>query len=153
MAMDYGDATAANCVLDSSGKRCDTGASAVRAATAINQQYGVPLSRVMVMVTPMIGGNDQVDEVFTIADVTTLVNFARQNGLGGVHFLSLDCAFVSELGFQNLQHVRFGGHAGFLKGLRCCCRRAAHSAALPGHLACRLARRIAVSRAAALAGR
>jgi chitinase len=88
MTMDYGDATAANCVLDSTGKACDMGASAVRAATAINQQYGVPLSRVMV--TPMIGGNDVVDEVFTIADVTTLVNFARQNGLGGVHFWSLD---------------------------------------------------------------
>jgi chitinase len=45
MAMDYGSAVASDCVLDATGKKCDMGASAVRAATAINEQYGVPFSR------------------------------------------------------------------------------------------------------------
>jgi chitinase len=58
------------------------------------------------MATPMIGGNDVVEEVLPIADVTTLVNFARQNGLGGIHFWSLDHKDCAPGSFQHLQHVR-----------------------------------------------
>ncbi|MEK7523403.1 MAG: S-layer homology domain-containing protein [Patescibacteria group bacterium] len=36
--------------------------------------------KAMVGVTPMIGANDVAPEVFTLADATTLLNFANQNG-------------------------------------------------------------------------
>ncbi len=87
MAMDYGDAKASNCVLGSNGK-CDMGLSAVQAATSLHNQHNIPYSQIEL--TPMIGGNDVQDETFTLADVTTVTNFAKQSGLGGLHHWSID---------------------------------------------------------------
>ena len=87
MAMDYGSPAGGNCMLKSDGS-CDMGASAVQSAVSLHNQYGVPYKQIEV--TPMIGGNDSANETFSIADVTTLVNFAQQNGLAGIHHWSFD---------------------------------------------------------------
>jgi len=85
--MDYGSAIASNCTLGSNGK-CDMGKSAIASATSLHNYWGVPYSQIEV--TPMIGGNDATDETFSIADVTTLSNWAKTNKISGIHFWSLD---------------------------------------------------------------
>jgi len=87
MAMDYGSAIASNCTLNSSGK-CNMGQSAIQSAVNLHNYWGVPYSQIEI--TPMIGGNDATDETFSIADVTTLSNWAKANGISGIHFWSLD---------------------------------------------------------------
>ena len=87
MAMDYGSAIASNCTLNSSGK-CDMGKSAIQSAVNLHNYWGVPYSQIEI--TPMIGGNDATDEVFTIANVDTLSSWAKANGIAGIHFWSLD---------------------------------------------------------------
>ena len=87
MAMDYGSAIASNCTLGSSGK-CDMAQSAINSAVNLHNYWGVPYNQIEV--TPMIGGNDATDEVFTIANVDTLSAWAKANGLAGIHFWSLD---------------------------------------------------------------
>ena len=87
MAMDYGSAIASNCTLNSSGK-CDMGKSAIQSAVNLHNYWGVPYSQIEI--TPMIGGNDATDETFSIADVTTLSNWVKANGVSGIHFWSLD---------------------------------------------------------------
>ena len=62
--------------------------SANAAAVSLHNSYNVPYNQIEL--TPMIGGNDTTDEVFSIANVTTMSNFALQNGLAGIHFWSLD---------------------------------------------------------------
>jgi len=87
MAMDYGSAIASNCTLNASGK-CDMGKSAIQSAVNLHNYWGVPYSQIEI--TPMIGGNDATDETFSIADVTTLSNWVKANGVSGIHFWSLD---------------------------------------------------------------
>jgi hypothetical protein len=86
MVMDYGEARRGNCVLD--GAVCDMGRSAIQAARNLRDRFGVPLARVEL--TPMIGVNDVVSNVFTLDDARTVARFAREAGLAGVHFWSLD---------------------------------------------------------------
>ena len=86
MAMDYGSAQAANCVV--SGNACQMGQSAIQAAMNLHDHWGVPYAKIEL--TPMIGGNDVVDEVFSLADVATVSAWATANGLAGVHFWSFD---------------------------------------------------------------
>jgi hypothetical protein len=87
MAMDYGSPAGGNCMTKSDGS-CDMGASAVQSAIDLHTQYNLPYKQIEV--TPMIGGNDSANETFSIADVATLVNFAQQNGLAGIHYWSFD---------------------------------------------------------------
>lgn len=86
MTMDFGRATAANCVL--SGSTCEMGKSSIQAVTNLEHTYGIAPSKIEV--TPMIGVNDASDEVFTLADVDTLSAYAKANGLAGIHYWSLD---------------------------------------------------------------
>jgi hypothetical protein len=86
MVMDYGEATLRNCVV--SAGVCDMGQSAIQAARNLNARLGVPMSRIEL--TPMIGVNDVVANVFTLEDARVLARFARESGVGGVHFWSLD---------------------------------------------------------------
>jgi hypothetical protein len=86
MTMDFGRATAANCVL--SGSTCQMGKSSIQAVTNLQHTYGIASSKIEV--TPMIGVNDTTDEVFTLADVDTLSAYAKANGLAGIHYWSLD---------------------------------------------------------------
>ncbi|MET9926292.1 MULTISPECIES: cellulose binding domain-containing protein [unclassified Streptomyces] len=77
MAMDYGPAYSD-----------DMGAYAIQAATATQAQIkGVlGLSEAAawqaVAVTPMIGVNDVVTEIFTVEDATQVVKFAQEKGIG-----------------------------------------------------------------------
>jgi len=87
MAMDYGSAISSNCVLNSNNL-CDMGASAVAAAISLNSSYQVPFNQIEL--TPMIGGNDTTNEIFTLANAATVSAFAVQNKLAGVHFWSFD---------------------------------------------------------------
>ena len=84
--MDYGSTTAGNCAVVNGS--CDMAQSAINAATSVHNFYGVPYSHIEI--TPDIGQNDTQDEVFTLANVDTLSTWARANGLGGIHFWSLD---------------------------------------------------------------
>src|SRR5262249_15456944 len=80
MAMDYGDGAAP----DPSGKMATF---AEKAATATQGQvrsvFGLSDSAAWrkVALTPMIGVNDTSDEIFRVADATTLRTFARSKGL------------------------------------------------------------------------
>ncbi|MFB7174032.1 cellulose binding domain-containing protein [Streptomyces sp. NPDC056254] len=77
MAMDYGPAYSG-----------DMGQYAIQAATATQAQIKGVLGLSdaaawkAVAVTPMIGVNDVVSEVFTVADATQLVEFASAKGIG-----------------------------------------------------------------------
>jgi chitinase len=86
MVMDYGPASAAACVVKDG--RCDMAASAIQAARNLNAVHGVPMNRIAL--TPMIGVNDVVENVFTPEDATQLAQFARTQQLAGLHFWSLD---------------------------------------------------------------
>jgi chitinase len=87
MTMDYGSTTPVNCMIGADGS-CDMGESAIRAAVSLHDYYGVPYNQIEV--TPMIGGNDTIDETFKLADVDKLSSFAKQVGLAGIHFWSID---------------------------------------------------------------
>jgi chitinase len=86
MVMDYGDAKPGNCVVV--GGICDMGRSAIQAARNFHETYGVALSRIEL--TPMIGVNDVLANVFTLDDARVMARYVREQGLGGVHFWSLD---------------------------------------------------------------
>jgi len=86
MVMDYGEAIPRNCVV--SAGVCDMGRSAIQAARNMHVRYGLPMSRIEL--TPMIGVNDVVSNVFTLDDARLLAGFVRDHGLGGLHFWSLD---------------------------------------------------------------
>ncbi len=86
MAMDFGDSTAPN----PSGKM---GAYAIQSAQSVRAQIasvwtGLSTAQTwaMVGVTPMIGQNDQADEVFGLSDAQQLITFADQNHLGELAF-------------------------------------------------------------------
>ena len=86
MAMDFGDSAAPN----PAGKM---GAYAIEAAQSVRAQIAsvwTTLSTAqtwaMVGVTPMIGQNDEADEVFGISDAQQLITFAEQNHLAELAF-------------------------------------------------------------------
>lgn len=85
MVMNYGEAKPDNCVVEHD--HCDMAASAIQVAQNFSQEYGVPMGRIEL--TPMIGVNDVVDNVFTLDDARALTRFVRTNGLGGLHYWSL----------------------------------------------------------------
>jgi len=87
MTMDYGISSPQACVVAANG-RCDMGLSAIQAALNLHIFWGVPFDQIEI--TPMIGGNDTVDETFSLSDVVTVSRFAKQNQLAGLHFWSID---------------------------------------------------------------
>ncbi len=115
MTMDYGSAIAANCTLGSNGK-CDMAQSAIQAAIDLHTYYGTPYSQIEL--TPMIGGNDATDEIFTIANIATMSNFVKSNGLAGVHFWSLDRDMDCAPGYASATCNSYGsaGTWGFTNG-------------------------------------
>jgi chitinase len=86
MVMDYGEATARNCVVVAGV--CHMGRSAIQAARNLNERYGVPLDRIEL--TPMLGVNDVTSNIFTLDDARIVGRFVGESGLGGLHFWSLD---------------------------------------------------------------
>lgn len=97
MVMDYtasGHESASVCTLAAGTNLCEMGLSAIAAAQNLHNYWGVPYNQIEL--TPMIGGNDSYDEVFTIADAGTVSSFALANNLAGIHFWGFsrdkDCA-------------------------------------------------------------
>jgi hypothetical protein len=86
MTMDYGKASASNCVLVNGA--CEMGQSAIQAVQNLEHTYGIPAANIEV--TPMIGQNDTSGEITTVSDVDTITNYAVANGLAGLHYWSLD---------------------------------------------------------------
>lgn len=87
MAMDYGMASAFICEVGSSGL-CNMGQSAINAAERLHSTWGVPYTNIGL--TPMIGGNDQATNIFSIKDAATLTAYARRTGLGFIGYWSFD---------------------------------------------------------------
>lgn len=85
MVMNYGEAKSDNCVVEND--HCDMAASAIQVVQNFTREYGVPMRRIEL--TPMIGVNDLVDNVFTLDDARALARFVVTNGLGGLHYWSL----------------------------------------------------------------
>jgi hypothetical protein len=86
MAMDYGSTNPGNCVVVNG--KCDMAQSAMAAAENLHTAYGIPYNQIEV--TPMIGGNDTIDETFTLNNIATLAAYVRQKNLAGLHFWSFD---------------------------------------------------------------
>ncbi|WP_431030806.1 carbohydrate-binding protein [Plantibacter sp. RU18] len=86
MTMDYGTAAPNACVVVNGA--CDMGASAIQAAVNLQHSYGTPLTKIEL--TPMLGVNDVVSNVFTLADVDTVTSYVVANKLAGLHYWSLD---------------------------------------------------------------
>lgn len=86
MVMNFGEATPENCVVE--GKRCAMAASAIAVARNFAKEYLVPLQQIEL--TPMIGVNDLVENVFTLSDAQKIASFVHVNDLGGLHFWSLN---------------------------------------------------------------
>lgn len=86
MVMDYGPASRKVCVVRRG--RCDMGASAIQAARNVHRKYKVPYAQIEL--TPMIGVNDVVENVYTLDDARSTAAAARKMGMAGVHYWSLD---------------------------------------------------------------
>ncbi len=86
MVMNYGEAKPDNCVVEAD--RCNMAASAIQVVQNFSREYGVPMRRIEV--TPMIGVNNVVENVFTLGDARALARFVSSNGLGGLHYWSLN---------------------------------------------------------------
>jgi hypothetical protein len=86
MTMDYGAAGPGVCVV--AGGHCDMGQSAIQAAYNLHDRWGVPFTAIEL--TPMIGGNDDSTEHFTLADVDAISTFAGAHALAGLHYWSYD---------------------------------------------------------------
>ena len=115
MTMDYGSASAGNCVV--TGSTCQMGQSAIQAAYDIHDKWGVPYTNIEL--TPMLGGNDVSSEQFTLDDADTVAKFAIAQNLAGVHYWSydrdLDCAAGSASATCNSMGTGYAGAYGYLK--------------------------------------
>jgi hypothetical protein len=84
MVMDFGNY---GCQTNANGT-CDMAASAEFATQEVSQMYYIPLNRIEL--TPMIGDNDVRNEVTTVADMTRIATYVKDNGLAGLHYWSFD---------------------------------------------------------------
>jgi len=83
---DFGDARPAHCVVMDG--RCDLAASAMQAARNLEASHRVPLARIEL--TPTIGRQPGAAGEFSPEDAARLARFVREQGLGGLHYWSLD---------------------------------------------------------------
>jgi hypothetical protein len=113
MTMDYGSASSGVCVV--SGGACQMGQSAIQAAFNLHDKWGIPYSAIEL--TPMIGGNDNTSEQFTLSDADAITRFAASQGLAGIHYWSydrdVDCAPGSASATCN--SIGNAGTRGYLK--------------------------------------
>ena len=117
MVMDYGpNATPDICVV--SNGLCEMGASAVQAAISLHTAYGIPYNQIEL--TPMIGQNDSVPDIFQMSDIATVSNFVTANGLAGLHFWSfdrdIDCPYDPNGPSATCNGVNNAGNLGFTNG-------------------------------------
>ncbi|MDG4666483.1 Calx-beta domain-containing protein [Mycobacterium sp. 236(2023)] len=101
MAMDYGESAA-----PTSGPNAKTmGAYAIAAAESTHAQlatlyagFGKTFGYSQLGVTPMLGVNDVLTEVFTVSDAQALENFARAKGLGMLSMWSINRDYPGNVG-------------------------------------------------------
>ncbi|HKX42200.1 MAG TPA: glycosyl hydrolase [Burkholderiaceae bacterium] len=86
MVMDYGPPAAANCVVGRGV--CDMGRSAIQAVDSLHTLHGVPYAQIEL--TAMLGGNDVADNDTLPEDAKVIARYAKEKGLAGIHFWSLD---------------------------------------------------------------
>ena len=86
MVMDYGPPQASNCVVANGA--CDMGRSAIQAAENLNSLHGLAFSQIEL--TPMLGVNDVAQNDLLEGDARVIARYARDKGLAGVRFWSLD---------------------------------------------------------------
>ncbi|HEX7325365.1 MAG TPA: hypothetical protein VF292_08445 [Rhodanobacteraceae bacterium] len=86
MVMDYDKPGRHECVVAHGA--CAMGASALQAVRNLQHTYSIPASKIAL--TPMLGNNDTPEQYFTLADLDTVMHYARSRHLAGVHFWSLD---------------------------------------------------------------
>jgi chitinase len=87
MVMDYGPSERGSCVLNKAGA-CDMGKSAIQAAQNVHRKYKLPYAQIEL--TPMIGINDVVSNVFSLEDARMLGKAVKSMKLAGLHFWSFD---------------------------------------------------------------
>lgn len=87
MVMDYGNSSAV-CVMNTAGTNCDMNLSAQQAAKNLSKYYNIPLSNIEL--TPMIGVNDTVTNLVSLANATSIASWSKANGLAGLHYWSFD---------------------------------------------------------------
>jgi chitinase len=114
MAMDYGAPSPGVCVVQ--GGACQMGESAVQAAYDLHDKWGVPYTNIEL--TPMIGGNDETSERFTLADADTVAAFALAQKVAGVHYWSydrdVDCPLGAASSTCNSMGSGYAGERGYL---------------------------------------
>ena len=118
MVMDYGPTVSSDICVVTNGT-CNMGQSAVQAALNLHSLYGVPYNQIEL--TPMIGQNDSVPDIFQVSDIATVSSFVNTSGLAGVHFWSfdrdVDCPFDSVNGPSGTCNgVGNAGTLGFTNG-------------------------------------
>jgi len=87
MAFDYGGVSSGTCVV--SGSVCDMAQSAIAAAESLHSNFGTPYSHIELCL--MIGQADSgASETLSLANVDTVVAWAKSVGLGGIHYWSFD---------------------------------------------------------------
>jgi chitinase len=90
MTMDFasqGQASHDLCVI-AYGNICQMGQSSIQAAINLHDHYALPYA--YIEITPMLGGNDSPDEVFSLGDAVAVINFVTANRLAGVHWWEYD---------------------------------------------------------------
>jgi hypothetical protein len=88
MVMNYGPPDARWCVPKADASACDMAASALQAARNLHEQHGVPYRQIAL--TLMLGENDVAANTTTLADASTVARRARELGMAGVYWWSLD---------------------------------------------------------------
>jgi chitinase len=87
MAFDYGSVSSGTCVV--SNGVCDMAQSAIAAAESLHSNFGTPYSHIELCL--MIGQADAgASETLSLANVDTIVAWAKSVGLGGIHYWSFD---------------------------------------------------------------
>ena len=114
MVMNFGEAHPDRCVVESG--HCAMAASAIQVVSNFILEYGVPLKRIEV--TPMVGVNDVKGNIFTLEDAKLLSQYVVDNGLGGLHFWSLNRDGLCASGSPSVSPVCHGlsdaGHLTFI---------------------------------------
>ena len=86
LVMNYGPPETAFCVAEAG--RCAMGRSALQAIDNVSARYGIPYAQIEA--TAMLGENDVASNAFMVEDAEMLARFARERGLAGLHYWSLD---------------------------------------------------------------
>jgi hypothetical protein len=89
MTMDYGDSAAPPSAKSMGAYAIDAANSSYQQLSSLFATHGLGFGWNQLGMTPMIGVNDVISEVFTLADAQQVEDFARSKGLGMLSMWSL----------------------------------------------------------------